>query len=87
MMGESPTRPNFLLVMPPVEGPADAFSGDVAAVDRPVLLPLVDRMKEAKAAPVLAAMLPDKARDLTAKNALEAHWRESAEMIRRYVAA
>ena len=27
------------------------------------------------------------ARDLTAKDALEAHWRESAEMIRRYVAA
>ncbi len=32
----------------------------------PVLLPLVDRMKEAKAAPVLAAMNPDKARDVTA---------------------
>jgi len=31
----------------------------------PVLLPLVDRMKEAKAAPVLAAMNPDKARELT----------------------
>jgi flagellar motility protein MotE (MotC chaperone) len=30
-----------------------------------VLLPLVDRMKEAKAAPVLAAMNPDKARDVT----------------------
>jgi flagellar motility protein MotE (MotC chaperone) len=32
----------------------------------PVLLPLVDRMKETKAAPVLAAMNPDKARDVTA---------------------
>jgi flagellar motility protein MotE (MotC chaperone) len=32
----------------------------------PVLLHLVDRMKEAKAAPVLAAMNPDKARDVTA---------------------
>jgi flagellar motility protein MotE (MotC chaperone) len=32
----------------------------------PVLLPLVDRMKEAKAAPVLAAMNPDKAREVTA---------------------
>jgi len=31
-----------------------------------VLLPLVDRMKEAKAAPVLAAMNPDKAREVTA---------------------
>ncbi len=32
-----------------------------------VLLPVVDRMKESKAAPVLAAMNPDKARDLTAE--------------------
>jgi len=32
----------------------------------PVLLALVDRMKEQKAAPILAAMLPDKARDVTA---------------------
>jgi flagellar motility protein MotE (MotC chaperone) len=32
----------------------------------PVLLSLVDRMNERKAAPVLAAMNPDKARDLTA---------------------
>lgn len=32
----------------------------------PVLLALVDRMKESKAAPVLAAMNPDKARDVTA---------------------
>ncbi|HEY7576314.1 MAG TPA: hypothetical protein VH855_01860 [Acetobacteraceae bacterium] len=36
-------------------------------LEMPVLLQVVDRMKEAKAAPVLAAMLPDKARDLTAK--------------------
>jgi flagellar motility protein MotE (MotC chaperone) len=32
----------------------------------PVLLPLMDRMKEAKAALVMAAMTPDKARDVTA---------------------
>ncbi len=32
-------------------------------LDMPVLLQVVDRMKEAKAAPVLAAMQPDKARD------------------------
>jgi flagellar motility protein MotE (MotC chaperone) len=36
-------------------------------LDMPVLLQVVDRMKEAKAAPVMAAMQPDKARDLTAK--------------------
>jgi flagellar motility protein MotE (MotC chaperone) len=36
-------------------------------LDMPVLLQVVDRMKEAKAAPVLAAMQPDKARDLTQK--------------------
>lgn len=36
-------------------------------LDLPVLLQVVDRMKEAKAAPILAAMQPDKARDLTAK--------------------
>jgi flagellar motility protein MotE (MotC chaperone) len=33
----------------------------------PVLLSLVDRMQERKAAPVLAAMNPDKARDVTAQ--------------------
>lgn len=32
----------------------------------PVLLPVLDRMKEAKAAPILAAMNPDKAREVTA---------------------
>jgi len=36
-------------------------------LDMPVLLQVVDRMKETKAAPVLAAMQPDKARELTAK--------------------
>jgi flagellar motility protein MotE (MotC chaperone) len=36
-------------------------------LDMSVLLQVVDRMKEAKAAPVLAAMQPDKARDLTAR--------------------
>lgn len=36
-------------------------------LDMPVLLQVVDRMKEAKAAPILAAMHTDKARDLTAQ--------------------
>ena len=44
---------------------------DAAAIfndlEMPVLLQVVDRMKDAKAALVLAAMQPDKARDLTAK--------------------
>jgi flagellar motility protein MotE (MotC chaperone) len=44
---------------------------DAAAIfndlQMPVLLPVLDRMKEAKAAPVLAAMNPDKARDVTAE--------------------
>lgn len=43
----------------------------------PVLLPLVDRMKEAKAAPVLAAMNPDKARDVTSSLAQMRTRRES----------
>jgi flagellar motility protein MotE (MotC chaperone) len=34
-------------------------------LDMPVLLPIVDRMREARAAPVLAAMRPDRARALT----------------------
>jgi flagellar motility protein MotE (MotC chaperone) len=34
-------------------------------LDMPVLLAVVDRMKELKAAPILAAMNPDKARDVT----------------------
>jgi flagellar motility protein MotE (MotC chaperone) len=36
-------------------------------LDMQVLLGVVDRMKDAKAAPVLAAMQPDKARELTTK--------------------
>lgn len=36
-------------------------------LEMPVLLQVVDRMKDAKAALVLAAMQPDKARDLTSK--------------------
>jgi flagellar motility protein MotE (MotC chaperone) len=36
-------------------------------LDMPVLLQVVDRMKEAKAAAVLGAMQPDKARELTEK--------------------
>jgi flagellar motility protein MotE (MotC chaperone) len=44
---------------------------DAAAIfndlEMPVLLQVVDRMKEAKAAPVLAAMQPDKAREVTTK--------------------
>jgi len=35
-------------------------------LEMPVLLALVDRMKERNAAPILAAMNPDKARDVTA---------------------
>jgi flagellar motility protein MotE (MotC chaperone) len=44
---------------------------DAAAIfndlDLPVLLQVVDRMKESKAAPVLAAMQPERARQLTAE--------------------
>ena len=44
---------------------------DAAAIfndlDMPVLLQVVDRMKEAKAAPVLAAMQPERARQVTAQ--------------------
>ena len=44
---------------------------DAAAIfndlDMPVLLQVVDRMKEIKAAPVLAAMQPDRAQQLTAE--------------------
>jgi flagellar motility protein MotE (MotC chaperone) len=36
-------------------------------LEQPVLLQVLDRMKEAKAAPVLAAMQPDKARQITAE--------------------
>lgn len=44
---------------------------DAAAIfdelEMPVLLPIVDRMREARAAPVVAAMRPDRARALTAE--------------------
>jgi flagellar motility protein MotE (MotC chaperone) len=33
----------------------------------PVLLPIVDRMREARASPVLGAMRPERARALTAE--------------------
>lgn len=36
-------------------------------LDLPVLLPVLDRMKESKAAPVLSAMLPERARQVTAE--------------------
>ncbi len=36
-------------------------------LDRPVLLAVLDRMKEAKAAPLLAAMQPERARQITAE--------------------
>jgi flagellar motility protein MotE (MotC chaperone) len=36
-------------------------------LEMPVLVPIVDRMREAKASPVLAAMRPDRARVLTAE--------------------
>ena len=44
--------------------PRDA-AGIFNDLDRPVLLAVLDRMKEAKAAPVLAAMLPERARQIT----------------------
>jgi len=44
---------------------------DAAAIfndlQMPVLLPLIGHMKEAKAAAILAAMAPDKAREVTAQ--------------------
>lgn len=44
---------------------------DAAAIfdelEMPVLLPIVDRMREARAAPIVAAMRPDRARTLTAE--------------------
>lgn len=46
---------------------AAAIFNDLAM---PVLLPVLDRMKEAKAAAILAAMTPDKARDVTTQLAL-----------------
>jgi flagellar motility protein MotE (MotC chaperone) len=45
----------------------------------PTLLRIVDRMKEAKAAPVMAAMNPDKARDVTTQLAQLRLRRESPQ--------
>lgn len=36
------------------------------ALDKPVLLEIIDRMKPAKASPVIAAMEPERARQVTA---------------------
>lgn len=36
-------------------------------LDMPILLPVIDRMKEAKASAILAAMLPERARQVTAE--------------------
>lgn len=44
----------------------------------PVLLSVIDRMKEAKAAAILAAMAPDKARDVTTQLALKRTGRAAA---------
>jgi flagellar motility protein MotE (MotC chaperone) len=44
----------------------------------PVLLSVIDRMKEAKAAAILAAMVPDKARDVTTQLALKRTGRAAA---------
>ena len=47
-----------------VNDPAALIFDDL---DMPVLLSIVDRMREAKAAPVMAAMRPDRARVLTSE--------------------
>ncbi len=44
-----------------------------------VLLQIVDRMKDSKAAPILAAMHPDKAREVTARLAEMRTHRDSVE--------
>jgi flagellar motility protein MotE (MotC chaperone) len=49
-------------------------------LDLPVLLAVIDRMKEAKTAPILAAMQPDRARQVTAELALQ---RQRANAINR----
>lgn len=46
--------------------PKDA-AGILNDLTMPVLLPLMDHMKDAKAAAIMAAMSPDKARDVTAE--------------------
>jgi flagellar motility protein MotE (MotC chaperone) len=55
---------------------------DAAAIfndlDMPVLLSVIDRMKETKAAAILAAMLPDKARDVTTQLAQKRTGRAAA---------
>jgi flagellar motility protein MotE (MotC chaperone) len=47
----------------------------------PVLLQVVDRMKDAKAAAIMAAMNPDKARDVTAELALLRTGKNAAQMM------
>jgi flagellar motility protein MotE (MotC chaperone) len=47
-------------------------------LDTPVLLEVVDRMNERKAAPILAAMQPDRAREITEKLAAMRTKRDSA---------
>jgi flagellar motility protein MotE (MotC chaperone) len=47
----------------------------------PVLLQVLDRMKEAKAAVILAAMNPDKARDVTAELAQMRTGKNTAQMV------
>lgn len=58
---------------------------DAAAImndlDMPVLLGVLDRMKETKAAPILAAMQPDKARQVTAELA---QLRQRANSLNRF---
>ena len=60
---------------------------DAAAIfndlDMPVLLQVLDRMKEAKAAPILAAMQPDRAREATTETRPDAHQREHSRRRRR----
>ena len=46
-----------------------------------VLLQVVDRMKDAKAAAILAAMTPDKARDVTAELAQMRTGRNAAQVM------
>ncbi len=46
-------------------------------LDMPVLIKLVDRMKEAKAAAILAAMRPDKARETTTELAAARQHRDT----------
>ena len=63
--------PHFIAWMQPNENmkPRDA-AAIFNDLDMPVLLSVVGRMKEARAAAVLAAMSPDKAREVTTQLAL-----------------